>query len=184
MRKTQTFGRYGAVVAAIGLSTLSLSAAGRVVIVQTNSAGDNVHLIDPVTNKVVGEIKDIEANHGVAAATDGSRIYFSDESLETLDIVDAKTLQVTKRVALSGRPNNISISRDGRRVYVAIVQAPGAVDVIDTASQERVKSIPAKGGVHNTYVTPDGNYVIAGGRWIDLGGRARGDLVATAQLTA
>ncbi len=103
-----------------------------------------------------------EANHGVAAAPDGSRIYFSDEALETLDIVDARTLQVTKRVALSGRPNNISISRDGRRVYVAIVQAPGAVDVIDTASQERVKSIPAKGGVHNTYVTPDGKYVIAG----------------------
>ena len=131
-------------------------------IIQTNSAGDNIHLIDPVTNKVVGEIKDIEANHGAAAAPDGSRIYFSDEALETLDIVDARTLQVTKRIALSGRPNNISISRDGRRVYVAIVQAPGAVDVIDTASQERVKTIPAKGGVHNTYVTPDGNYVIAG----------------------
>jgi YVTN family beta-propeller protein len=131
-------------------------------IIQTNSAGDNVHLIDPVTNKVVGEIKDIEANHGAAAAPDGSRMYFSDEALETLDIVDARTLQVTKRILLSGRPNNISISRDGRRVYVAIVQAPGAVDVIDTASQERVKTIPAKGGVHNTYVTPDGKYVVAG----------------------
>jgi YVTN family beta-propeller protein len=131
-------------------------------IIQTNSAGDNVHLIDPITNKVVGEINGIEVNHGVAAAPDGSRIYFSNESLNTLDIVDARTLQVTKRVALSGRPNNIAISRDGWRVYVAIVQAPGAVDVIDTASQARVKSIAAKGGVHNTYVTPDGKYVIAG----------------------
>lgn len=131
-------------------------------IIQTNSAGDNIHLIDPVTNKVVGEIKDIEVNHGAAAAPDGSRIYISDESLSTLDIVDAKTLQVTKRVPLSGRPNNISISRDGRRVYVAIIQSPGAVDIIDTASQTRAKSIPTKGGVHNTYVTPDGKYVIAG----------------------
>jgi len=131
-------------------------------IIQTNSAGDNVHLIDPVSNKVVGEIKDIEVNHGVAAAPDGSRLYFSNEALQTLDIVEARTLQVTKRVPLSGRPNNISISRDGRRVYVAIVQAPGAVDVIDTASQARVKTIPTKGGVHNTYVTPDGKYVIAG----------------------
>src|SRR5262245_47400198 len=130
-------------------------------IIQTNSAGDNVHLIDPVTNKVVGEIKDIEANHGAAAAPDGRRIYFSDEALETLDIVDARTLQVTKRVPLSGRPNNISISSDGRHVYVAIVQEPGAVDVIDTASQERVTTIPAKGRVHNTYVKPDVKYVIA-----------------------
>jgi YVTN family beta-propeller protein len=131
-------------------------------IIQTNSAGDNAHLIDPVTNRVVGEIKDIEANHGAAAAPDGSRIYFSNEALSTLDIVDARTLQVTKRVALSGHPNNISISRDGRRVYVAIVQAPGAVDIIDTVTQARVKSIPTKGGVHNTYVTPDGKYVVAG----------------------
>ena len=30
-------------------------------IVQTNSAGDSVSLIDPATNKVVGEIKDIES---------------------------------------------------------------------------------------------------------------------------
>src|SRR5262249_50321823 len=93
---------------------------------------------------------------------DGSRLYFSNEALSTQDIVDARTLQVTKRVPLSGRPNNISISRDGRRVYVAIIQAPGAVDVIDTASHARAKRIPNKGGVHNTYVTPDGKYVIAG----------------------
>jgi len=131
-------------------------------IIQTNSAGDNVHLIDLATNKVMGEIKDIEVNHGVAAAPDGSRMYFSNEAFSTLDIVDAQTLQVIKPVPLSGRPNNLSISRDGRRVYVAIVQAPGAVDIIDTASQSRVKSISNKGGVHNTYVTPDGKYVVAG----------------------
>src|SRR5262245_35317062 len=33
-------------------------------IIQTNSAGDNVHLIDPATNKVVGIIRGIEAGHG------------------------------------------------------------------------------------------------------------------------
>jgi YVTN family beta-propeller protein len=63
---------------------------------------------------------------------------------------------------LSGHPNNVAASRDGARVYVAIRQAPGAVDVIDTASLQRAKSIPVKGEVHNTYVTPDGRFVIAG----------------------
>ena len=50
-----------------------------------------------------------------------------------------------KKIPLTGRPNNISISSDGRRVYVGIVSAPGAVDVIDTATMERVKSIPTQG---------------------------------------
>ena len=63
---------------------------------------------------------------------------------------------------MSGHPNNIAASRDGARVYVAIRQPPGAVDVVDTASLQRVKSIPIKGEVHNTYVTPDGRFVIAG----------------------
>jgi len=40
--------------------------------------------------------------------------------------------------------------------------APGAVDVVDTTSLEKVKTIPVKGAVHNTYVTPAGKYVIAG----------------------
>ena len=131
-------------------------------IVQTNSAGDAVSLIDPSTNKVVGEIKDIEANHGAAAAPDGSRLYVTDEADSTLDIVDAKTLKVTKRIPLSGHPNNISIAKDGRRVYIAIAQAPGAVDVIDTVSQTLAKTIPIQGAGHNTYVTPDGKFVVAG----------------------
>jgi YVTN family beta-propeller protein len=137
-------------------------AAGSVRIIQTNSAGDNVSIIDPVTNKVVGEIHGIEVNHGAAAAPDGSHFYVSNEGNSTLDIVDVKTLKVTRSVPLTGHPNNISISKDGRRVYVSISAAPGAVDVIDTTTQERAKSIPVKGAVHNTYVTPDGKYVVSG----------------------
>jgi len=148
--------------ACLGLLLALPLAAGSVRILQTNSAGDNVSIIDPATNKVVGEIRGIEVNHGAAAAPDGSRYYISNEGNTSLDIVDAKTLNVTKRVPLTGHPNNISISKDGRRVYVGIAAAPGAVDVIDTASQERVKSIPVKGNVHNTYVTPDGKFVVSG----------------------
>src|SRR5438045_3270832 len=137
-------------------------AASTVRIIQTNSAGDDVSIIDPSTNKVVGTIKDIEVSHGAAAAPDGRRYYISNESESTLDVVDQKTLKVTKRIPLSGRPNNIAISKDGRRVYVSIAEAPGAVDVIDTTSVEKVKSTPVKGAVHNTYVTPDGKYVVSG----------------------
>src|SRR2546425_512877 len=36
------------------------------------------------------------------------------------------------------------------------------VRIIQTTSQEKVKSIPVKGAVHNTYVTPDGKYVVSG----------------------
>ena len=145
------------------LFVLSVEAAAATIrIVQTNAAGDNVHLIDPATNKVVAEITGIEVNHGAAVAPDGRQLYFSNEADHTLDVVDVKTLAITSKIAITGRPNNIAISRDGRRVYVAIQSGSGAVDVIDTASLQRVKSIPTRGGVHNTFVTPDGRYLIAG----------------------
>ena len=138
------------------------AAVAQVRIVQTNSQGDNISLIDPATNHVVAEVKGVPINHGAAASPDGSRLYFSSEAEQTLHVVDGATLQLTKKIPLSGRPNNISISPDGRRVYVGIVSSPGAVDVVDTASLERVKSIPTRGGIHNVYVTPDGKYLVAG----------------------
>src|ERR1700733_15643537 len=77
-------------------------AASTVRIIQTNSAGDDVSIIDPATNKVVGTIKGIEVNHGAAAAPDGTHYYISNEGNSSLDVVDAKTLQVTRRINLSG----------------------------------------------------------------------------------
>jgi YVTN family beta-propeller protein len=137
-------------------------AAGTVRIIQTNSAGDCVNIIDPATNRVVGTIEGIEVPHGAAVAPDGSRYYVSNESKSTLDVADGKSLKVIRSIPLSGRPNNIDIGKDGKHVYVSIIQGQGAVDVIDTASLEKVKTIPVKGAVHNTYVTPDGKYVVSG----------------------
>ncbi|MEO8129121.1 MAG: beta-propeller fold lactonase family protein [Bryobacteraceae bacterium] len=144
------------------LLALTIAASGALRVLQTNSAGDNVHVIDPATNKVVGTIEDIETPHGVAISPDGTRIYVTDETLKSLAVVDAKTMKVLKRIPLSGRPNNLDVTHDGGRVYVAIREAPGAVDVVDSASLTKVKTIAVKGEIHNVYLTPDGKYAVAG----------------------
>jgi len=149
-------------VVLIAASARLTTAADKVRIVQTNSAGDNVHLIDPATNRVVGEIRGVEVSHGVAGSPDGRRIYLSNEADSTLDVVDAASLKVIKKVPLSGHPNNIAIGKDGRRVFVGIAQAPGAVDIIDTASMTKAKTVAGTGPIHNVYVTPDGKYAVSG----------------------
>jgi YVTN family beta-propeller protein len=181
MMSKQAFRGGLSALAGILLCTVSFSSAdaqqSKLRIVQTNSAGDNIHIIDAVTNKVVGEIKGIEAPHGIAVAPDGSRIYVSEEATNTVTVVDGKTLQVTKRIPLSGNPNLIDLTPDGRWLYVAIAltwddlsafpqikaNTSGGVDVIDTASLENVKTIRLAGGIHDLNVTPDGKYVLAGG---------------------
>lgn len=148
--------------ALVFLVPASVAAQGKVRIVQTNSAGDNVHIIDSVTNTVVGEISGIERAHGAAPAPDGRFLYVANESDDTVDVVDVAMMKVTKKIPLSGRPNNIAITPDGQKVYVAIAQSPGALEVVDTKTNEVSAVISVHGGVHNTYVTPDGKYAIAG----------------------
>ena len=146
---------------ALPLLALNVS-AGSVRIYQTNSAGDVVDIIDPTTNKVVMQIKDIEVPHGVSFSPDGTRAYISCEAENTVWFTDTKTGKLIGKVPLSGHPNNISTSKDGKRLFVAIAQAPGAVDVIDTVAMKNIKTIPIKGAGHNTYVSPDGKIVVAG----------------------
>jgi len=164
MRTRRSFLRpLGMLILALPVVLVAPAAAGsKARVFQTNAAGDDVHVIDPATNKVVGVIHDIEVPHGVVIAPDGSKVYVTQEPTKTLDVVDAKTLTVTKRIPLSGRPNNVAVTNDGRQVYVGIAQSPGAVDVIETATITNVKSIPVKGAVHNVYVTPDSKYAVSG----------------------
>jgi len=136
--------------------------AGTVRIYITDAAGDSVQVIDPETNKVVDQIRDIEIPSGVDFSRDKKQIYFSCEGEKALVFVDRATGKIVGKAPLTGRPNSISTSPDGKLVYVAIAQQPGGVDVVDTASMKRIKTIPIKGGyVHYAYLTPDGKYIAA-----------------------
>jgi len=81
-------------------------------LVQTNFAGDVVSIIDPATNKVVGEIPGIEMAHGISVAKDNSQIYVAQEFTKSVLVVDGKTLQITKRIPLSGVPNLVQLTPD------------------------------------------------------------------------
>ena len=113
------------------------------------------------THKVVSTIDGIEAAHGVAFSPDGTRVYASNEADHTVDVFDQKTGKLIKKVALSGRPNNLAVAKDGR-IVVAIAQEPGALDIIDPVKLERKVSILTNGRLHNTYVTPDSRFAIMG----------------------
>jgi YVTN family beta-propeller protein len=150
------------VLAVLALTPVPASAA-TVRIYVTNSAGDSIHVIDPVTNKVVQEIKDIVGAHGIAFSLDATRVYVSNEETSTLDVFDRKSGKLIKKVALSDHPNNISVTKNGDRIVVAIARGKGGLDIVDAATLTLKKTISANGGrLHNVYVTPDNKYVVGG----------------------
>ena len=73
---------------------------------------------------MVAEVAGVPINHGAAASPDGRQLYFSSEAEQTLHVVDGKTLQTTKKIPLSGRPNNISINRTARASTSASCRRP------------------------------------------------------------
>lgn len=79
-----------------------------------------------------------------------------------LDVVNREQGEILKKIPLSGRPNNIAVTKDGRRVLVGIRSAPGGVDVVDASSLNLLKTIAIQRTIHNVYVTPDGRLAVAG----------------------
>jgi YVTN family beta-propeller protein len=152
------------VVPALALALASVPASAATVrIYVTNSAGDSIHVIDPVTNKVVQEIKDVIGAHGIAFSPDAARVYVSNEETSTLDVFDRKSGKLIKKVALSDHPNNISVTKSGDRIVVAIARGRGGLDIVDAATLTLKKTISTNGGrLHNVYVTPDNKYVVGG----------------------
>src|SRR5438270_13363520 len=82
---------------------------------QTNSAGDSVSVIDPITNQIVMEVKGIEAPHGVAFSPDGKRAYITCEADDTLWATDTATGKLLGKSSLTVHPNNLAVSRNGAR---------------------------------------------------------------------
>src|SRR5260370_3713134 len=122
--------KYAIPVLAVALAPAPASASS-VRIYITNSAGDSVHVIDPATNKVVQEIKNIVGAHGVNFSPDGSRVYISNEETNTLDVYDRKTAAVIKKVELSDHPNNTPVTKNGDRIVAAVPRRKGGFDLVD-----------------------------------------------------
>jgi YVTN family beta-propeller protein len=148
-------------VAVLALALLPLPASASTVrIYITNSAGDSIHVIDPVTNKVVQEIKNYVGAHGIDFSPDGSKVYVTNEETETLDVLDRKSGKLIKKVTLSGHPNIVAVAKSGK-IVVAIARGKGGLDVIDGDTLTLKTTIPA-GRLHDVYITPDQKYVVGG----------------------
>jgi YVTN family beta-propeller protein len=164
-------------VAGQGVPRLDSYKGVAVRILQSNNAGSIHHIIDPATNQVTGIIRGCPHAHNLTVHPDGLYYYCSNEQEYMVDVFDTRTLQRVMQIPLSERPNKIVVNKKHRKIYAAIsrrsskVVGPGfqqvaggaaVVDVIDIATHKVIRSIAVHDPVHNTYVTPDDNFVVAG----------------------
>src|SRR4029077_2895384 len=153
----------------IGMLSVAMPlAAGTAFIYVTNRGGTTISVIDAATNKVVQTIGNIESPEVVQFSPDGKQLYIFSRAENFLIVMDRKSEKVVKKVPISGWANEARTTRDGKRILVCIRNTgteavdTGALDIIDTATLEKVGSIPVRRGLHDLDVTADGKYAAAG----------------------
>jgi DNA-binding beta-propeller fold protein YncE len=92
---------------------------------------------------------------------EGLYFYCTNESEATLDVFDTRTLRLVEQLPLTASPNKGALNKKHRKIYVGIAAAP-YVDVFDLDTHEKITSVEVATGIHNVYVSPDGNWVVAG----------------------
>ena len=114
--------------------------------------GNDIHVIDTATNKVIKKVEVGPEPHGLAATADGSRMFITIENTKgeqgELLWFDPVTDTVTRRMKIGPRPNQLACTPDGKIAYIPCDDASWWV--IDTVKGEVIKKIATGGRPHNT----------------------------------
>lgn len=139
---------------------LSSSAAGQdgTLLWQTNSRGDDIHVIDVGTGARRTAITVGPEPHGLAATADGrtlvAAVEASGRALGDLVWIDAASFKPVRRTTVCREPHALAATPDGRWLYVPC--RDGHYRVVDGKTGQEVQSIATGGRPHNTLISRDG----------------------------
>jgi YVTN family beta-propeller protein len=122
----------------------------------TNSAGDDVTVIDVADHKPIGRIVVGPHPHGIAVPAAQNFILVTIEGKKPGELVwiDPKTDRITRRIEVGPAPNQLAVTPDGKIAYVPCED--GYWDVVDVPGGKVLKRIFTGGRPHNTLCSPDG----------------------------
>ncbi len=125
----------------------------------TNSAGDDVTVIDVATNKPMGRIEVGPHPHGIAVPAAQNFILVTIEGRKPGELVwiDPQSDKITRRMDVGPAPNQLAVTPDGKIAYVPC--SYGYWDVVDVEKGKIVKRIFTGGRPHNTLCSPDGKHM-------------------------
>ena len=134
------------------------SGGAREILYVTNSAGDDVTVVDAATHRVIGSIETGVTPHGLVASPDGRRIYITGETDDDVVAIDTTTSKVLWKALVGDQPNEPALTADGRHIYVPI-RSSDVTDIVDTSTGKRINSIRTGRVPHNAYPSPDGKLI-------------------------
>jgi YVTN family beta-propeller protein len=125
----------------------------------TNSAGDDVTVVDVATNKVIGRIEVGTHPHGIAApgAQDFLLVTIEGTTPGQLVWIDPSTDKVTRRMPIGPAPNQLAVTPNGRFAYIPV--SDGYYEVVDVPKAQIIERIFTGGRPHNTVCSVNGAHM-------------------------
>jgi len=126
----------------------------------TNAYGDDVHVFEVGSWKLLRHFVVGTNPHGISATADGRTVHiniehiYSDDNGELIWI-DAPSGKITDRITLGPRPNEHECTPDGKWIYVPCRDG-GYWWVVDGEKKKIVTEIHTGGQPHNTLISSDG----------------------------
>lgn len=144
------------VVAIPNLSAAEAAANARQKLYVTNSAGNDVTIIDVATNQPIGRIEVGLHPHGIAVPASQDVILVTIEGTNPGELVwiDPYTDKITRRMPVGPAPNQLAVTPDGKFAYVPC--SDGYYEVVDLAQAKIIERIFTGGRPHNTLCSTDG----------------------------
>jgi YVTN family beta-propeller protein len=143
----------------------------------TNEVSGELCVIDPATHRLIATLPLGQRPRGIRAAPDGAQLYIAlsgspiaspgldrsklpqpNRAADGIGVVDVKTL--TLRTILRGPqdPEQTSVSRDGKRLYIAN-EDKGTASVLDITSGKTLAEFEVGGEPEGVTTSPDGRFV-------------------------
>ena len=124
----------------------------------TNAFGDDVHVFEVGTWKLLKTIKVGPNPHGISATADGKTVHIALENFGgkegELLWLDAVSGDIQGRVKVGPKPNENECTPDGKWIYVPCED--GQYWVVDGEHKKVVAKIMTGGRPHNTTISADG----------------------------
>lgn len=122
----------------------------------TNSAGNDVTIVDVATNKVLATVEVGPHPHGIAVPASQDLVLISIEGGKVGELVylDPFTDKVSKRINIGPAPNQLAVTPNGKWAYIPVND--GHYDVVDVPAGKIVERIFTGGRPHNTLCSVDG----------------------------
>lgn len=152
--------RLTAYLVVMSIPVLALAAEPAVKVRQklyvTNSAGDDVTIVDVATHKPIGRIEVGPRPHGIAipAAQDVILVSIEGNKPGELVWIDPLTDKIMRRMDIGPAPNQLAVTPDGKFAYIPVND--GNYEVVDLAKAKIIERIFTGGRPHNTICSADG----------------------------